>query len=180
MTRGRASIREVTVSLPRSWRTNDLTCSLFEPLEAAAPPLQPHISIGAPHPLFGVLPWTQQSQGCGRQGDFIQMGADILRAVSNESHSHTARQLLGEWVKFRWGVFDENGHKGDPLYPPYFRDPVSKEIRSNTCYGIHENNLPYCETKSHTPEAPTKHNAFCVGRPAWDIIEQSEDFSNGR
>ncbi|MCL4137960.1 UNVERIFIED_CONTAM: hypothetical protein GTU68_056467, partial [Idotea baltica] len=180
VTKGRAFVREVTVSLPRSWKTNDVTCSLLEPLEAAASPLKPHISISSPHPLFGNRPWTQQSQGCGRPGDFIRMGADILRAVSNESHSHTARQLLSEWVKFRWGVFDESGHEGDPLYPAYYRDPVLKDLRPNRCFGIHENALPYCDSENHVPEAPTKHNALCMGRPAWDIIQQSEDFSNGR
>ncbi|RXG72243.1 Calcium-activated chloride channel regulator 4 [Armadillidium vulgare] len=108
------------------------------------------------------------------------MGADILRAVSNESHSHTARQLLTEWVKFRWGVFDENGHEGDPLYPAYYRDPVLKDLRPNRCYGLHEQTLPFCDSKNHVPEAPTKHNALCMGRPAWDIIQQSEDFADGK
>ncbi|KAG7165778.1 Calcium-activated chloride channel regulator 1-like 10, partial [Homarus americanus] len=133
-TDGRASLREVTVTLPRAWRTSpSLTCSLFSPLMYSSWPTEGHIRVTAPHPGFGSRPWTQQSQGCGRQGDFIQVGGDFLRAAGNGSHAHAARLLLAEWAKFRWGVFDERGHAHDPLYPPTFRDPNTHQWAATGC-----------------------------------------------
>ncbi|KAF2352326.1 Calcium-activated chloride channel N-terminal [Trinorchestia longiramus] len=132
-TKGRASLRHVTVTLPRNWRTDSLTCSLLQPVNTASPAVHAHISISQPHPVFGNRPWAQQSQGCGRPGDKIRLGGDSLRGGSNESHSHTARLLLAEWAKFRWGVFEERGIPGDPLYPPQYRDPSTHRWESTVC-----------------------------------------------
>ena len=132
-TEGRASLREVTVALPRVWRTDALTCSLPTPLPASTVPAEGHIRVTTPHPVFGSRPWTQQSQGCGRQGDFIQVGEDILKADSADSHTLTSRLLLAEWAKFRWGVFDERGHTNDPLYPSTFRDPDTNKWVATGC-----------------------------------------------
>ena len=121
-TEGRASLREVTVALPRAWRTDTLTCSLSAPLSPwASSQGAAHLRLAEPHPVFASRPWTQQSEGCGRQGDFIQLGGDLLRGASNDSHALAARLLMAEWAKFRWGVFDERGHAGDPLYPKAYR-----------------------------------------------------------
>ena len=38
----------------------------------------------------------------------------------------------------------------------------------------------FCDQQSHNVMAPTKHNALCGGRSAWEIIEQSVDFIQGR
>ncbi|KAK8744770.1 hypothetical protein OTU49_000604, partial [Cherax quadricarinatus] len=132
-TEGRASLREVTVALPRSWRTDALTCSLLTPLVVSSAPVEGHIRVSEPHPVFGARPWTQQSQGCGRQGDFIQLSGDLLRPASNDSHAHAARLLLAEWAKFRWGVFDERGHTNDPLFPPTYRDPSTHQWAATGC-----------------------------------------------
>lgn len=131
-TEGRASLREVTVALPRAWRTDALTCTLLTPLTTTSSPTEGHIRVTAAHPVFGTRPWTQQTQGCGRQGDFIQLGGDLLRAA-NDSYAHAARMLLTEWAKFRWGVFDERGHTNDPLYPPTFRDPSTHQWAATGC-----------------------------------------------
>nr|XP_045589593.1 calcium-activated chloride channel regulator 4-like [Procambarus clarkii] len=214
-TEGRASLREVTVALPRTWRTDALTCSLLTPLLVSSAPTEGHIRITEPHPVFGARPWTQQSQGCGRPGDFIQLSGDLLRPVSNDSHAHAARLLLAEWAKFRWGVFDERGHAGDPLFPPTYRDPTNAQwtatgcadgtVKGNTCDpalsgcsflpDLYTNShlstsllafpdLPsvrlFCNDKTHKRVAPTKHNALCGGRSAWQIIQQTQDFAGGR
>lgn len=34
-----------------------------------------------------------------------------------------ARLLLNQWVKYRYGVFDEKGFKNDPIYPLYWMTP---------------------------------------------------------
>lgn len=176
-TGGRASLRQVTVTLPRTWRNDMSSCSLMQPLTTVAPPIRSHITVSKSHPVFGNRPWAQQTQGCGKQGDQIRLGADILSAASNDTHSYTARLLLGEWVKYRWGVFEESGHYGDALYPPLYRDPATHRLRPNECSDPAQSQAPFCTAEEHVPEAPTKHNALCGGRPAWDIILQSQDFS---
>ncbi|XP_042238989.1 calcium-activated chloride channel regulator 4A-like [Homarus americanus] len=180
-TEGRASLREVTVALPRAWRTDALSCSLLTPLMDSSSPTEGHVRITAPHPVFGARPWTQQSQGCGRQGDFIQMGGDLLRAASNDSHAHVARLLLTEWAKFRWGVFDERGHTNDPLYPPTFRDPNTHQwaatgcadgaVKGNTC----DPSQPGC---SFTPE-PYNNNHLSTSLLAFPELPTVRLFCNG-
>ncbi|XP_018008279.1 calcium-activated chloride channel regulator 2-like [Hyalella azteca] len=176
-TGGRASLSQVTVALPRTWGDDLSSCALMQPLTSVAPPVRPHVSITKPHPVFGNRPWAQQTQGCGKPGDRIYVGADLLNSASNDTHSYTARLLLAEWAKFRWGIFEERGHYGDALYPPLYRDPTTHRLRPNECSDPTQNQVPFCSSKQHVPEAPTKHNALCGGRPAWDIITQSDDFS---
>ena len=179
-TGGRASVRQVTVALPKTWNTDTMACSLQQPLTSVAPPIKSHVTVARGHPVFGSRPWAQQSQGCGKPGDNIQLGADMLSAASNDTHAFTARLLLAEWTKFRWGVFEEHGHYGDTLYPPLFRDPNTHRLRPNECSDPTRPQEPFCSSEQHLPEAPTKHNALCGGRPAWDIIMQSQDFAEGK
>ncbi|CAL4124268.1 unnamed protein product, partial [Meganyctiphanes norvegica] len=180
-TSGMAYLRDVTVALPSSWKMDPMSCSPWAPLVATATPINGHIHVtAAPHPLFGSQPWVQQSQGCGHPGDYIQLGSDLLRATStNASVTRAAKLLVREWTKFRWGIFDEGGHHDDPLYPLTISDPVTNAERPNTCHNK-SNHGAFCSMEDHTPEAPNKHNALCDGRPAWDIISKSKDFSNQR
>ncbi|CAL4177136.1 unnamed protein product, partial [Meganyctiphanes norvegica] len=176
-TEGRASLREVTVVLPRTWQTDILSCSLLDPVNSIAVPTTTHLRVSNPHPVFGSNPWVQQSQGCGRHGDFIQLGGDLLRATTNDSYSHAAKLLMGVWPKFRWGVFDEHGYDNDLLYPATYMDPISGEMRINNCK---DEQHPICDEDNHVPEAPNKHNAQCQGKSAWDVIMASQDFKDKR
>ncbi|CAL4216409.1 unnamed protein product, partial [Meganyctiphanes norvegica] len=176
-TPSRASLREVTVVLPHNWETDSLTCSLNSYITISAVDTPAHIRISSNHHVFGDRPWAQQSQGCGKSGDYIQIGGNLLQGTTNESYHQVAQQLLGEWAKFRWGVFDDCGYENDPLFPATFRDPSSNELRLNSCP---ENDKPFYLPNDHVPEAPTKHNAQCGGIAAWDIIFQSQDFHGDR
>ena len=44
-----------------------------------------HIQVGSAHPVFGARPWSQQSQGCGKQGDIIHMGGAMLTSANVNS-----------------------------------------------------------------------------------------------
>ncbi|XP_064111085.1 calcium-activated chloride channel regulator 2-like [Macrobrachium nipponense] len=180
LTDARASVRDVTVILPSSWKTDESTCSLVSPMITSTPPGDAHIQVTSSHPVFGNRPWVHQTQGCGRQGDYIQIGDSLIRSIVNDTYSYTARLLVGEWVKFRWGTFEEQGFPEDPLYPKSYLDPVTRLTKSNTCTNYQNPVMPICPSDLHNPEAPTKHNSQCGGRSAWDIILQSQDFANGR
>lgn len=38
----------------------------------------------------------------------------------------------------------------------------------------------FCKKATHNRAAPTKHNALCGSRSAWEVIEQTSDFVGGR
>ncbi|CAL4095825.1 unnamed protein product, partial [Meganyctiphanes norvegica] len=178
-TEGHVSLRDVTIILPQTWKEDDLLCTLSSPVIISSVSIPAHIRVSTPHPVFGSRPWTQQSQGCGKQGDFIQLGSDILKARTNESYINVAKVLLTEWAKFRWGIFDEHGFDGDFRYPATYHNPETNEIIPNTCFP-HGSNAPFCDVEYHIPEAPNKHNSLCKGKPAWDVIAQSQDFVDKR
>ncbi|XP_068219578.1 calcium-activated chloride channel regulator 1-like isoform X2 [Palaemon carinicauda] len=121
-TEGMMSLRSASVIYPRHWGTRSCVPHA-SPNPPPIPTHPPHIKLGAPHPVFGDSPWTQQSRGCGQPGDYIYMGVGFLEAA-NSSASHVSRAasiLVGEWGKYRWGLFSEAGHAGDPLYMPWYR-----------------------------------------------------------
>ncbi|CAL4243850.1 unnamed protein product, partial [Meganyctiphanes norvegica] len=179
ITKGHVSLRDVTIVLPRMWEDDDLLCTLDSPVTISAVSTTAHIRISTPHPVFESRPWTQQSQGCGKQGDFIQLGSDMLKAKTNESYAKSAHLLLAEWAKFRWGIFNEHGFDGDSRYPATYHNPKTNEIIPNTCFP-NGSNAPFCDVDYHTPEAPNKHNSLCKGKAAWDVIMQSQDFVDKR
>jgi hypothetical protein len=73
--------------------------------------------------LFSGHPWTLQPEGCGRRGrSRIEAGLDLLTASgrhvnSSASVEERAAGLLREWVKLKFGVFEEEGFSEDLLYP---------------------------------------------------------------
>ncbi|XP_063867475.1 calcium-activated chloride channel regulator 2-like [Scylla paramamosain] len=175
------------------------------------PPTQaPHIRVAPPHLVFGEAPWTQQSEGCGRKGDFIQFGVGFLQSANTSAHHATraAGVLVGEWAKYRWGLFSETGYPGDQLYLAWYRQgmrwtatvctdvrgglptcPVDHPHHCNEPITAHENatssllsfpHLPqvtkFCNSRTHNKEAPTKQNALCGGRSAWEVMKEHEDF----
>ncbi|CAL4105808.1 unnamed protein product, partial [Meganyctiphanes norvegica] len=149
-TGGRASLREVTVVLPKSWTQNDLSCVIMsQVINVSKANPKAHIQVGSAHPVFGARPWSQQSQGCGKQGDIIHMGGAMLTSA-NVNSSKIVSMLLAEWSKFRWGIFEEHGCKDNSLFPITFNDPVTGKLRNNTCAG-QDSKLPFCSTEDHIP-----------------------------
>ena len=73
-----------------------------------------HVTIGETHSIFGDAVWTQQSGGCGEQGD------QIYASYSSVGRASFGKELVREWAKFRYGVFDERGFAQDPVYPKCF------------------------------------------------------------
>ena len=83
--------------------------------------------VGGAHPIYSTSPFTQQSKGCGQAGDFISLPHDFL-APDDGGWNATwhlwgdpAKLLVHEFAKLRYGIFDETGFQGDPLYPSFFR-----------------------------------------------------------
>lgn len=152
-TDGMAGLGSVTIVLPAHWSSR--SCLPPPPTPGEEPPIitqRPQIIVDMPHAVFGDNPWTQQSGGCGSQGDFIQLGVKFLKAANMTTGQRAGRVLLAEWAKYRWGVFSESGHQGDILYPPWYSaHPPAWE--PNVCSDV----IPL----THTPSCPPHISPRC-------------------
>ena len=80
------------------------------------------VVTGSPDPVRRFSPFTVQSGGCGQRGDFVSLPKSFLTR-SNQTWAtwgDPAKVLVAEWAKLRYGVFDEFGFPGDPVYPAHF------------------------------------------------------------
>lgn len=167
-TDGGLSLRSAMVLLPSHWSTR--ACHPPVSGRPPAPPTQPaHMLISPPHPVFADAPWTQQSGGCGRQGDFIQMGVGFLESA-NTSSAHAVRaasQLVGEWGKYRWGLFSEAGYAGDNLYLPWYRQ--GPDWAATVCTDAHAGPPPCHPDHAHhcswPPEAHRNATSSLLSLP---------------
>lgn len=74
-TDGRAYFHRIVIVVPPMWDTR--ACGRALPTNSVTSRSTTNratIRIGTEHPVFGHLPWTQQSRGCGLEGDFISVG----------------------------------------------------------------------------------------------------------
>ena len=73
--------------------------------------------------LSKTAPTTHQSQGCRRQGDFITLPQQFVIDwnTSSETLVDSGKLLAHEFIKLRFGIFDEIGFPDDLLYPSQFK-----------------------------------------------------------
>ena len=83
----------------------------------------PQLFVENNHPIYGTRPYTQQSRGCGEPGDYIALPFTFLTTWNNtwEKFGDPAKLFVKEWSKLRYGIFDEFGFNGDPLYPNFYK-----------------------------------------------------------
>ncbi len=74
-------------------------------------------------PVFGSAPYTEQSRGCGQPGDRLLLPQSFLAAWNATANAwgSPGRLFVREWAKLRYGIFDEQGFAGDPLYPNFYK-----------------------------------------------------------
>ena len=70
--------------------------------------------------VFGTVPHTVQSDGCGEEGVKIIIPKLFLTNWNENEEVLKGKLLAREWAKYRYGVFDEFGFPGDLLYPNKF------------------------------------------------------------
>ena len=79
-TKSWASLRGVTVVVPQSWTPS--ACRLLLGITEAEGQSWETANIRVTHaqdPRHGLRPWTQQSQGCGQQGDYIRVAHQLFQ-----------------------------------------------------------------------------------------------------
>ena len=74
-------------------------------------------------PVLGSAPYTEQSRGCGQPGDRLLIPHNFLAAWNRTlaAWGSPGRLFVREWAKLRYGIFDEQGFAGDPLYPNFYK-----------------------------------------------------------
>ena len=71
-------------------------------------------------PVYGPVPHTVQAGGCGHRGVRITIPAQFLTDTDKTEDVLKGKLFAKEWVKYRFGVFDEFGFPDDLLYPNIF------------------------------------------------------------
>ena len=117
--------------------------------------------------MRGSHPYTVQSAACGEPGEEIIFPEHVLTTgnTSTAWFGKSAKLLVKEWAKYRYGVFDEFGFSGDKLYPNYFESggsiyPTGTSNAMLTGSWIYHNGSSLCDPtadKCHfKPEGPNK------------------------
>ena len=136
---GRALLNDFRVELPSSWAGSDCEGARAA-AETAAGALgaAADLVVTGRHPLFGSRPWSAQHGRCGVRGLRVELPyTGLLQQHNNDDDNNStffdsedeSDRLLREFVKFRFGVFEERGFRGDPLYPLEYIE--GEEMRTN-------------------------------------------------
>ena len=167
VTGGRESVGQVEVELPAAW------------VEAACPPDRKMVSSVArmaPADLLVTetdLLWTLQHGACAVRGHHINLPAQFLEFNITTELDTRAEQLLMEWTKLRFGVFEQSGFAEDPVYPESYTTGDTTHNTTGTCQDL------FCPSQDKF--APTKQNIMCEGRSAMSVItEQLKELPSNR
>jgi hypothetical protein len=123
------------------------------------------IMVGRTDPLYGGQPYTEQSRPCGHPGHRIRFPESFFTDWNGTRAAWGGRPgkvLAREWAKLRYGVFDEHGYAGDPLYPVYHQvgDLVLPTATTNAMvrgHWIYGNGTRACD--------PTEEAGACFFQP---------------
>ena len=76
----------VIIVLPPNW--DGRACGKLLPAihTSASTVANAEFRIGSEHPVFGHSPFTQQSQGCRRPGDFVSLGYQYIMQYNETEH----------------------------------------------------------------------------------------------
>lgn len=118
---------EITIILPTEWPVNCLpsyndTTSTNNEIISTIGELS-DLTITIEHPIYRNNIWVEQYAGCGIQGK--QIYASYLAF----DHLNAGQEFAKQWVKYRYGIFDENGNEFDPIYPACWQ--IAEEFREN-------------------------------------------------
>ena len=146
-----------TVVVPAHWTDHQCGDTTFTTARGRTRYTAPHVVLEA-HSTLGVAgPLALQSRGCGSPGDHISLPLGFLLAtnVSSQQAAARARQLAHQFVKLRFGVFDERGYPGDLLYPGHYKVggriyPTGATDQSVRGVWLGLDGSPECRPDTHT------------------------------
>ena len=113
----KAYFRSATVVVPSSW--SDDTCGLQITTPSSNTPYQKADFI-IDRPSDTSQPFAHQTAGCGQQGDFLSIPSTFLRNTNFTKED--TRTFVQQWLKYRYGVFDDLEISDDKAYNKYARN----------------------------------------------------------
>jgi hypothetical protein len=127
VTHERALFGQVSIVVPEAW--SDVDCGADDVIEAGDVSAEADLRVsGGRHPVFGSKPFAEQFGQCGVQAKTVNLPyTGLMKADEN-----SARLLLAEWIKARFGVFEESGFEGDSLYPATLSEGPA-EVENRGC-----------------------------------------------
>ncbi len=125
-TKGRGLINQFTVALPDSWRGSDCLRSKSDDKNINLSRFD--LVVGGKHPLFGAKPSSLQHGQCKVQGVEVQVPYQGLLGDESLNSNGEAELVLKEWIKYKFGVFEEHGFEGDEVYPLHYVEGEETKI----------------------------------------------------
>ncbi|XP_023344491.1 calcium-activated chloride channel regulator 4A [Eurytemora carolleeae] len=198
-TAGRKRFKKIQMLVPSTWSIS--SCQPGRQIVAGQVNPTTDVEITKPLPGIGNRPWSLNINGCGEQGLKLLIPESLI--FSSISDNEKGLLLMNEWIKFRFGVFNERqGFKNDSIYrDEYFR--LTSMIKTEGCVSGNTVQQQYCVYGSCTPTsstslsgiiiiincaerenleilAPTKQNLVCGGKSARSIISNHPDLKQGQ
>ncbi|XP_055625136.1 calcium-activated chloride channel regulator 1-like isoform X2 [Toxorhynchites rutilus septentrionalis] len=138
---GRVYFSEISVILPARWPNS---CIPYNQTRTSASGERSDVTIRSHTTKTEALIWTEQFAGCGEPGDQIYIDTEVL------GRDTIGRELVREWAKYRYGVFDEIGYDKDPVYPRcYIND--EHEVKLTGCSDAPVNDQGLCGSPTSAP-----------------------------
>ena len=135
---GASEFSEVTVRLPPSWNeeatseclsSRSVSESRKFPEKGDVLVTSGSTSAGG-DPIFGARPVARQFGQCGARGRRLELPHRGL--IAGAANLSVDAAMLREWLKYRFGVFEEAGFEGDRIYPLKFVEGL-QELENRGC-----------------------------------------------
>lgn len=110
--------------------------------------------------VYGKQPNTLQGGGCGTEGVRMTIPRGFLSS-SESTEDDKAKLIAREWIRYRYGVFYENGFSDDDSYPLYYSHPGVSDIHVTGC-----TDKPVNYTFKNSTEKECTLSVDLSGRPA--------------
>ncbi|KAK7086992.1 hypothetical protein SK128_026654 [Halocaridina rubra] len=128
-TNHRAYFSDVKIVIPEDWsvQTDNYTSGSFESWRLSDIRI---VNEGR----HNSAPMTIPGGGCGIPGANMEVPLDyVTEQVVQAMYGETGRVMAAEWLKYRYGVYEEHGYPGDSLYPHAYLDVSSNQTRPTGC-----------------------------------------------
>lgn len=154
-TNGRVYFHRITIVVPPMWDTRACGRSLpVNSFTSRSSINDATFRIGTEHPIFGHLPWTQQSRSCGLPGDFISMGYHYILQFNETENAATNGQPMNNnhvsqsSIRDNWSTGNFNGGSDDSRPAGFdFRSVPTGEFKLTLYTFIASGVLKPCQTQ---------------------------------
>ncbi|XP_066984958.1 calcium-activated chloride channel regulator family member 3-like [Macrobrachium rosenbergii] len=128
-TNHRAFFSEITVVLPKTWSVTPTrnASGRWESWKGS------DLRI-VQNGRYNDAPLTVPGGGCGVPGSRLEVPMTYLTDLTVQlRYGDTGKVVAAEWIKYRYGVYEEHGYPGDKVFPHAYSDPAKNETLPTGC-----------------------------------------------